>query len=70
MNFCVETCDVSSFVPRRILWLGERRSSAGREEGFRVFVVVGGGGGGGRGGGEEREGFGCLWEEGEGGTSI
>ena len=23
MNFCVETCDVSSLVPRRISWLGE-----------------------------------------------
>ena len=28
MNFCEETCDVSSFVPRRILWLGRRRYSA------------------------------------------
>ena len=28
MNFCVERRDVSSFVPRRILWIGRRRSSA------------------------------------------
>ena len=28
MNFLVETRDVSQFVPRRILQLGERRSSA------------------------------------------
>ena len=35
MNFCVETCDVSSLVPRRILWHGEETIFCRSEEGCR-----------------------------------
>ena len=45
MNFSVETCDVSSLVPRRILWLGEETIFCRRvRRGAEAKAILGDGG--------------------------